>query len=533
MEHRPPNNSNRLLALVAILAAVLTVYLGVLYNIQVNQHDYYLAQSIRTITREETVEASRGLITDRSGRELVSSRSSYNLTFDSSLLTEEDDENQAILRLVNLCLEQGLPCADTLPISLNAPFTYTIDQLDATQRSWFAAFLQEDLKVISEGTPSEEITALLLENRGLSAHNMVQRLREKYKIPDSFTLNEARAVIGVQYELSVRKLVNTTAYTMVEDIDTSFISLLNDGAYLGAKITNSSVREYMTDAAPHILGTVGTIWREEYLELKEQGYGYNDRIGRTGVEAAFESYLKGKDGRRIVSTNADGKITGQYYEKEPQPGNTVELTIDLPLQQAVETALAATVEKMNAEDGNETRGAGATVIEVGTGEVLALASYPDFNLNTYYEDYNQLEQELLTGELHLGNGVCCHSRQNYVSKRSEDRYERGVEDVSGERNPRGAHQIEQCLEVTESGVSYEETRRILPQFVQRLEGLHDGVKHREEHKRTHDQKYDVDTDISCKGAVHCVVGFANSQFCHITYQPFQAIYVPAYWNRSS
>jgi len=393
MEHRPPNNSNRLLALVAILAAVLTVYLGVLYNIQVNQHDYYLAQSIRTITREETVEASRGLITDRSGRELVSSRSSYNLTFDSSLLTEEDDENQAILRLVNLCLEQGLPCADTLPISLNAPFTYTIDQLDATQRSWFAAFLQEDLKVISEGTPSEEITALLLENRGLSAHNMVQRLREKYKIPDSFTLNEARAVIGVQYELSVRKLVNTTAYTMVEDIDTSFISLLNDGAYLGAKITNSSVREYMTDAAPHILGTVGTIWREEYLELKEQGYGYNDRIGRTGVEAAFESYLKGKDGRRIVSTNADGKITGQYYEKEPQPGNTVELTIDLPLQQAVETALAATVEKMNAEDGNETRGAGATVIEVGTGEVLALASYPDFNLNTYYEDYNQLEQD--------------------------------------------------------------------------------------------------------------------------------------------
>ena len=121
MEHRPPNNSNRLLVLVAILAAVLTVYLGVLYNIQVNQHDYYLAQSIRTITREETVEASRGLITDRSGRELVSSRSSYNLTFDSSLLTEEDDENQAILRLVNLCLEQGLPCADTLPISLNAP----------------------------------------------------------------------------------------------------------------------------------------------------------------------------------------------------------------------------------------------------------------------------------------------------------------------------------------------------------------------------------------------------------------------------
>ena len=123
MEHRPPDNSNRLLVLLALLAVVLTVYLGVLYNIQVTNHNYYLAQSIRTITREETVAASRGIITDRSGRELVTSRSSYNLTFDSSLLDAEDDENQAILRLVELCGTQGLSWTDTLPISRSAPFT--------------------------------------------------------------------------------------------------------------------------------------------------------------------------------------------------------------------------------------------------------------------------------------------------------------------------------------------------------------------------------------------------------------------------
>ena len=98
MDHKSsPNNSKRLLALAGFLSAALVIYVGVLYNIQVNQHDYYLAKSIRTITRVETVEASRGVITDRSGRELVSSRSSYNLTFDSSLLSEEDDENLAIL----------------------------------------------------------------------------------------------------------------------------------------------------------------------------------------------------------------------------------------------------------------------------------------------------------------------------------------------------------------------------------------------------------------------------------------------------
>lgn len=80
------NRSRRLLALAGILGAVLLVYLGVLYNIQVNEHEEYLAKSIHSIAQEETIEASRGVITDRKGRVLVSNRSVYNLSFDSSLL---------------------------------------------------------------------------------------------------------------------------------------------------------------------------------------------------------------------------------------------------------------------------------------------------------------------------------------------------------------------------------------------------------------------------------------------------------------
>ena len=395
MDHKSsPNNSKRLLALAGFLSAALVIYVGVLYNIQVNQHDYYLAKSIRTITRVETVEASRGVITDRSGRELVSSRSSYNLTFDSSLLSEEDDENLAILRLIKLCQSQQVGWTDNLPITSTAPFSYTLDKLDATQRSRFADFLQKDLKRVSTNLSPDGITEELLNSLGLDAGSLVELLREKYEIPSSFSLSDARSVIGVQYELSIRQLVSTTAYAMVEDIDSAMISLLNDGNYAGARITTSSVREYKTDSAAHILGTVGPIWREEYLQLKDKGYGYNDRIGRSGVELAFEAYLKGTDGKRIVSTNADGKITGEYYEKEPQPGNTVELTIDLSLQKSVEDALAETVSAMSAKDGNTTRGAGAVVIKVGTGEVLALASYPDFDLSNYNQDYNILSTDL-------------------------------------------------------------------------------------------------------------------------------------------
>lgn len=393
MERKDSQSNIRLYVLGSLLALALVVYIGVLYDIQINQHDYYLARSIRTITQEETVEASRGVITDRSGREMVSSRSSYNLTFDSSALDEGEDENEAILRLVKLCQSQGVAWVDNLPITKTAPFSYTftsLTELNETQRNRFTAFLRDQLKVVPEDTTAEDITADYLSSLGLSAHALVERLRQEFKVPVTFSLNEARSVIGVQYELSIRKLMNTTAYAMVEDIDTQMISLLNDGDYAGAKITASSVREYNTTYAAHILGTVTPIWAEEYDALKEQGYSGNDRIGRSGVEAAFEQYLKGTDGKRIVSTNADGKITGEYYEKAPQPGNTVELTIDLSLQQAVESALAEAVADMNAEDGDETRGAGAAVIQVGTGEVLALASYPTYDPAAYNRDYNSL-----------------------------------------------------------------------------------------------------------------------------------------------
>lgn len=393
MERKDSQSNIRLYVLASLLGLALVVYIGVLYDIQINQHDYYLAKSIRTITQEETVEASRGVITDRSGREMVSSRSSYNLTFDSSALDEGEDENEAILRLIQLCQDQGVSWVDNLPITKTAPFSYTftsLTELSETQRNRFTTFLRDQLEVVPETISAEDITADYLSSRGLSAHALVERMRQEYEVPVTFSLNEARSVIGVRYELSIRELMNTTAYAMVEDIDTEMISLLNDGDYAGAKITASSVREYKTTYAAHILGTVTTIWAEEYDALKELGYDGNDRIGRFGVEAAFEQYLRGTDGKRIVSTNANGKITGEYYEKAPQPGNTVELTIDLSLQQAVEQALAEAVADMNAEDGDVTRGAGAAVIQVGTGEVLALASYPTYDPAAYTQDYNTL-----------------------------------------------------------------------------------------------------------------------------------------------
>ena len=425
----------RLPIIAGFFGMVLLIYLGILFNTQVTNHQTYLTQSLHSIAREETVVASRGIVTDRNGRTLVSNSSAYDLTFDASLLKDGEDQNTAILRLVELCDSQGRSWVDYLPISETTPFSYTLETMSDTQRRRLLTYLkslkpaaellgayllehpelakteatesEEDTsseitltpaqqgKALLEQMPLSSFTEELLNNAGLTAPHLMDLMAEKMKLPDGFSGLERRRVLGVRYELALRKLNDYTNYVLSEDIDTTFISLIMDGNFAGAKITRSSIRQYETTYAAHILGTVSRIYAEDLKALKDKGYDGDDWIGRSGVEAAFEEYLKGTDGRRIISVNSDGKITGEYYETEPKPGNTVELTIDLDLQEAVETALAKTVTSMNAADGIDSRGAAAAVLKVHSGEVLSLASYPTYDLSTFRESevYAALEAD--------------------------------------------------------------------------------------------------------------------------------------------
>lgn len=436
---RKEMQNTRLYLLALFLVLALAVYLFVLYDVQIIHYEDYAAQAVRSIVRPEKVEASRGIITDRNGKPLVSNRSTYDLTFDASLLSPEDDSNEAILRLVRLCQEEGVAWDDNLPISRLAPYNYTVDQMDGQQKRRFLTYLKsldpcaealgqyllrnpgavttpepepepepeegEEPVPDEELTPDERaekllerltadgLTAELLVDAGVTPAQLIGVMRKELDIPESYTLSQARMVLGVQYELSIRKLDNYDAYVLAEDIDTPFISLLSDGNYAGAKVTLSSVREYETTYAAHILGYVSKITSDDdYPSLKKKGYDYDDLIGKEGAELAFEDYLKGSDGLRMVATNDEGKVTGEYYSTEPEPGNIVELTIDLDFQSQVEDYLAETVTRLNT-DGDERRGAGAAVIHVGTGEVLALASYPSYDLSTWREDFAELNAD--------------------------------------------------------------------------------------------------------------------------------------------
>lgn len=425
-----PSQLTRFRVMVAMALAVLAIYLVVLFNTQVVHHEEYLAKSIQTITRMENVEASRGIITDRSGRTLVTNQSTYSLTFDASLLKPGENQNDAILRLVTLCRDQGVAWEDNLPLSLDGAAHFTVDTLTDTQKSRFFSYLRdlkptrellaayvrqhpELLKPPKEGetaldpatakdtellkqTNSAALTNSLLLNAGVTPAKLFDWMREDMKLSDDYSDSDARLILGVRYELKLRKLgANNNAYVLAQNVDVAFCSLISDGQFQGAKIIRSSARQYATTYAAHILGTVGGI--SDYTDdLKERGYRMDDTIGLSGVEAAFEDYLRGTDGKRMISVNSDGKVTGEYYSVEPRSGYTVELTVDLKLQQAVEDTLAAKVAQLNQKDHLDSRGAAAAVVKVGTGEILSLASYPTFDLSTWRQDYAELSSDPAT-----------------------------------------------------------------------------------------------------------------------------------------
>lgn len=425
-----PSQLTRFRVMAAMALAVLAIYLVVLFNTQVVHHEEYLAKSIQTITRMENVEASRGIITDRSGRTLVTNQSTYSLTFDASLLKPGENQNDAILRLVTLCRDQGVAWEDNLPLSLDGAAHFTVDTLTDTQKSRFFSYLRdlkptrellaayvrqhpELLKPPKEGetaldpatakdtellkqTNSAALTNSLLLNAGVTPAKLFDWMREDMKLSDNYSDSDARLILGVRYELKLRKLgANNNAYVLAQNVDVAFCSLISDGQFQGARIIRSSARQYATTYATHILGTVGGI--SDYTdEWKERGYRMDDTIGLSGVEAAFEDYLRGADGKRMISVNSDGKVTGEYYSVEPRSGYTVELTVDLKLQQAVEDTLAAKVAQLNQKDHLDSRGAAAAVVKVGTGEILSLASYPTFDLSTWRQDYAELSSDPAT-----------------------------------------------------------------------------------------------------------------------------------------
>lgn len=374
----------RIWALTGLMGLCLVVFAGVMYYTQILHGEENRAKSLASNAASETVEASRGIITDRNGKVLVSNRLTYTLIFSAKEFDTDQELNAAILRLTDLCTENGTAWNDTLPVSRTAPYSYT----DPADGEGFALFLK------NKDIPYSKISQV---TSTLQPDRFMAKLRQLFNIDDSYTEDQARTIAGVRYELTIKSLTDAQ-YVFADDVSVELISQTADGQYRGVSTGTSSARVYNTEYAAHVLGRLSPIYYEDWVGDPEngitgyrdmEGYSMNSLVGREGAEKAFESYLHGTKGTRIITTNQEGKITGELYTKEPQPGGTVALTLDIDLQEDTEKSLAQTIQAMTQKDG-VVRGGAAVVVGVGSGEVLAMASYPTYNLSTFDQDYSKL-----------------------------------------------------------------------------------------------------------------------------------------------
>ena len=342
--------------------------------------------NVTTFETRTRVKAPRGNILDINGNILVGNRASYDLTINHYVLTSSATPNDMLFNLVQLCKTRGIEYEDHLPISKTKPYTYTLTEYNTTWQDHFQSFL------IYRDNLDSDISAPLL----------METLREDYGIPEDWSDEDARLVLGLRYELSLRNCVGSLSnYVFMSDVDNETLAAVLELNIPGMNVETATVRQYNTSYASHILGYVGAMNAKQWEQYKELGYSMDARVGQAGFELAFEEYLHGVDGTRVDVVTKDGTLVRSYYAQEPQSGQNVQVSIDLNLQTVAEDAMADTITKLRdpefnqEEDGRDAGGAAIVAMDVKTGQVLVCASYPTYDISTLFENYNQL----LEGEL--------------------------------------------------------------------------------------------------------------------------------------
>ena len=356
-----------------------------LYKMQVLESDKN-ANNLTTFTTRTRVRAARGDIVDTNGNVLVTNRASYDLVFNHYVILDCGNPNERLLELVQLCREKGIVYRDHFPVTTTWPFEYTLADYSAVWQAYFQAFL------LNRGDMDSDITAPLL----------MKHLRESYRIPEDWSEEDARLVIGLRYELTLRNgITNLSNYVFLEDVSDEDLAAILELNIPGLGVETSSVRVYNTTYAAHVMGYVGAMSADQWQTYKELGYEMDALVGQSGFELAFEEYLHGTDGVRVDEVTQDGTIVNSYYDVEPKAGKNVEVSIDLMLQIAAEDTLQQVIEQMRDPETNPTddmqgldaQGGSVVAIDVRTGQVLVCASYPSYDPATMFANWTELNED--------------------------------------------------------------------------------------------------------------------------------------------
>lgn len=356
-----------------------------LFDLQIIKGADYKEIAEGRLTTNIVAKAPRGEIYDRYGTALVTNKVGYSIVMQRSGM-DNNELNDVIEKLSDLLKSSYCEYYDSLPIS-DFPYEYTFTKTaqqsaSESKQQWFDEHKYKD-KYISNN---------------MSAQAVIDAYKEIYGVDSSYTEEQARRIIGIRYEAELHGFSASSAYTVSEDVSVDVVSRIMEqpDVYRGITVIDDYVRYYEKPGlATHILGRVGKISAEEYAKKSDE-YGMNDIIGKQGIEQWAEDYMRGTDGLTGIQKLANGKETVFEESIDPIAGDAVILTIDADLQKTVEESLAKNIKSIRAQSGgNKQKGAdcyagAAVVLDVKTGDTLAMASHPTYDMSKFDEDYEEL-----------------------------------------------------------------------------------------------------------------------------------------------
>ena len=279
----------RFIFILCFLAVFTIVFVARLFSLQIVHGDEYKEKAENRLVRAYPIKAPRGEMLDRFGRPMVTNKMGYYIQI-QNVNSSNKELNATILHLIEICENGGIEYIDEFPVTA-LPYKFDFANFEKPE---------EALKEWKKENKLEKLD---------SADAVMDFYIEKFDVSEEYSKEDIRNIVAVRYTMTAKNFSVMNPYTFASDIGIDIVQKIKEKSFElgGVNVEIEPVREYVNGSmAAHILGRTGIIYKEEYDELKDKGYGMNDIIGKDGLEKVLESYLKGKDGYKRVEQTKSG-----------------------------------------------------------------------------------------------------------------------------------------------------------------------------------------------------------------------------------
>lgn len=374
----------RTMVLIGFACVVWVIFIFRLIFLQLANGEKYLEEASSTSNYQFSITAARGEIVDCYGRSIATSSTGYSVIINKLMLGDEN-LNELLQKLVRILQKNGEIWNDTMKISspdADGHYQFTAD--DSNEQE------QKNLQTLKSAMGLQQYA---------TADEVMARIIDKYDL-QSYTPEWRRILGGICYQMQLEEFSNYNNFTLAEDVSDKTMAMIKEQSIdlNGAEIMYTTMRNYPDGTLiPAVLGSVGKItaeqWQANDYALREEGYAMSDTIGQSGLESVYEEVLKGTDGIETITRNSDGIIVSTEVTQQPQPGETLVLTINKDLQKRVDEALESHILELQqtkaAGSGKECNAGAVVVLNAKTGGILAVSNYPSYDLNLYNENYSE------------------------------------------------------------------------------------------------------------------------------------------------